>query len=219
MTLRVMNGAPEWWRGKGTRFCVAGRFWVPHSSRLYRDGWGWVLLTAIPCPMGFNLDSARLAGEVVTEATPWPVFRFFDEASFDRVAVEVAQLFDRLFVGEDVEVVVTGLPEVGSFTLEEFGGLSLEDAQGGLHGVELRFAEEKVDVLGHEDVAEEVELVPLTESFEDFFEEDAGVIVVQVWETPVATEGDEVVVSFGLVTLETARHEVIVTSEIPGPHP
>jgi hypothetical protein len=61
--------------------------------------------------------------------------------------------------------------------------------------------------------------VSLTESFEDFFEDDAGVIVVQVWETSVTTEGNEVIVSFGLVTLQTARHEVIVSSGIAGPHP
>jgi hypothetical protein len=74
-----------------------------------------------------------------------------------------------------------------------------------------------VDVLGHEDVTEEIELVALPDFFEGFFEDDSGSIVVQIRETPVTTEGDEVVVSFGLVTLESTRHEVIVSSDIPDP--
>ncbi len=59
----------------------------------------------------------------------------------------------------------------------------------------------------------------LAEFFEVFFEDDAGSVVVQVRETAVATEGDEVVVTFGLVTLKTAWHEVIVTSNILEAHP
>ncbi len=55
--------------------------------------------------------------------------------------------------------------------------------------------------------------------FEGFFEDDAGWVVVQVGEATVTTEGDEVVVSFGVVTLEPARHEVIVTSDTLSPHP
>jgi hypothetical protein len=61
-------------------------------------------------------------------------------------------------------------------------------------------------MLRHEDVAEEVELVALAEPFERGEEGDAGVVVVQVGEPVVTTEGEEVVVAFGLVTLQTARH-------------
>lgn len=67
------------------------------------------------------------------------------------------------------------------------------------------------NVLGHEDVSVEEELVALSEFFEGFFEDDAGLVVVQEWGLVVTTEGDEVVVTLGLVTLQTARHEVIVT--------
>jgi hypothetical protein len=76
-----------------------------------------------------------------------------------------------------------------------------------------------VDVLRHEDVAKDKELVPLAESFESLFKEDAGPVVVQVRETPVTAEGDEVIVAFGLVSLQTARHGVIVNSSILQPHP
>ena len=96
---------------------------------------------------------------------------------------------------------------------------ALEDAESGGEGGELRFGEKKVDVLGHEDVTEEEELVTLPELFERLGEDDAGALFVQVGETVVTTEGDEVVVAFGLVTFQTARHGVIVVSNVLGPHP
>jgi len=44
-------------------------------------------------------------------AGPRPIFGSRDEFARDRIAVHVLQLFDSLVTGEDVEVVVTGLPE------------------------------------------------------------------------------------------------------------
>jgi hypothetical protein len=74
-----------------------------------------------------------------------------------------------------------------------------------------------MDVLGHDHVAEEKELMPLANAFEYFFEGDAGLIVVEVREPMEAAEGDEVIVAFGLVTLQTAGHEVIVSSGVLHP--
>jgi hypothetical protein len=56
-------------------------------------------------------------------------------------------------------------------------------------------------VLRHEDVAEEVEVVLLADSFELFFEDDSGGVVVEVRETAVTTEGDEVVASVSVESL------------------
>jgi hypothetical protein len=67
--------------------------------------------------------------------------------------------------------------------------------------MELRFGEQQMDVLGHKDVAEDEELVADAESFEGIFEGGSGGIVVEVRTSTVTTEGDEVVVAFGLVTL------------------
>ena len=44
------------------------------------------------------------------------------------------------------------------------------------------------------------------EFFDRLLEGDAGGIVVEVREATMATEGDEVVVAFCLIALETARH-------------
>jgi len=75
------------------------------------------------------------------------------------------------------------------------GSLGLEGAKDvgefGLFG----FVQEKVDVLGHEDVAVDLEAVALPELFEGLEEDCSCVIVVQVGMPVVATEGDEVVVA------------------------
>jgi hypothetical protein len=114
---------------------------------------------AVPGPFGFDLYVAGIAGEIVAEAAPWPVFGVFDEASVDRVTVKVAELFDVLPVSEDVEVIVAGLPEVLAVALETFGSFAFEDAHGIAQELEPWFGHQQVDVFGHDDVAEEIETV------------------------------------------------------------
>ena len=97
---------------------------------------------------------------------PRPVFRGFDKASGDWVAMHVLEFFDSFVVGEDVEVVVAGLPE--GFRCEalrdgKFEGL---DCFREWDFVVEGFAEEEVDVLGHDDVAEDFEVVTLAGEFE-----------------------------------------------------
>jgi hypothetical protein len=67
----------------------------------------------------------------VVEAAPAVVFGFGDEASVDWVAVDILDFLFEFAGGEDIEVVVAGLPEVGALALEEFGGLALDDSDGG----------------------------------------------------------------------------------------
>lgn len=55
---------------------------VPHSCAIPRSGSvAWVglgFVAAIPGPVGFDLDHAGLADEVVAEAAPRPVLGLFD---------------------------------------------------------------------------------------------------------------------------------------------
>ena len=56
----------------------------------------------------------------MVEAAPAVIFGLSDEAAFDRVAVDVLELFDVLLHAGDVEVVVAALPElflIGGFEL------------------------------------------------------------------------------------------------------
>lgn len=59
------------------------------------------------------------------EAAPCPVFGALNEAALDWIAVNVAELFDELGMGQDVEVIVAALPELLAVTFEAFGGLCL----------------------------------------------------------------------------------------------
>jgi hypothetical protein len=61
------------------------------------------------------------------------------------------------------------------------------------------FGQQEVYVLGHKNVAEDVELMALAKSFKDFFEDDACGVVVEIGEPTITTEGDEVVGSFCLI--------------------
>ena len=160
--------------------------------------------------MGFDLDGAAFAGEPVTEAGPGPVFGLLDQTACDRIPVDIAQLFHPLGMGEHIEVVVAGLPELFPRAFEGFGCFALQHANCGGEVVEFRLAQEQVNVLGHEDVAEEVEAVPLCQPLECFEEDASGGIVGEIWETPGTTEGEEVVVALGVISLETARHEEVV---------
>ena len=65
----------------------------------------------------------------MVEAAPAVVFGFGDEASGDRVAVDVLDLFDEFTGGEGVEVVVPVLPESLAVDSEEFGGFAFNDAE------------------------------------------------------------------------------------------
>ena len=85
--------------------------------------------------------------------------------------MNIAELLDEFAVGEDVEVVVAALPELWATALETLGRLVLEHVQGDGERVAFGFAEEKMHVFGHQDVSEDVELMPGPKLFE-FFEED-----------------------------------------------
>ena len=120
--------------------------------------------------------------------------------------MNVAELLDELGMGEDVEVVIARLPELASVSFEDFGSFAFQDADGCREWTAFWFGEEKVDVLGHEDVAEDEEVVSLTDPFKSGEEGAAGVIIVEVGKPVVTTEGEEVMLASGLVSLQTARH-------------
>ncbi len=87
------------------------------------------------------------------------------------------------------------MPEVVVRAEEEFGGFLFEDFEGGGEGVVGGFGEEEGDVLGHEDVAVEVEAVGSAGVFEDLLDGVFGFGGGEVGEAVKAAEGDEVEVA------------------------
>ena len=75
-----------------------------------------------------------------------------------------------------------------------------------------RFAKKQMNVVRHQDIAKDIELMTATKFFEFAFEGEAGRVVVEIRKTTITTEGDEVIAALGLVSLQSTRHEDIVTS-------
>ena len=69
-----------------------------------------------------------------------------------------------------------------------------------------RFRNKKMNVFGHNDIAEDVKDVFPFYLFEGSFEEVAGGWVGWIWLAGVTTEGEEVCVAGLLVTLEVGGH-------------
>lgn len=139
----------------------------------------------------------------MVEAAPAIVFGLEDEAAGDRIAVDVADLFDAFFFGVDVEVVVAALPElflVGKFELA--GDELLEDLEKGGEGSGGGFVGEEMDVLRHEDVGRDTELLLLTGLLEDLLGDVFCGVGCEEGLAAVATEGDEVEVLCLLVASE-----------------
>lgn len=133
------------------------------------------LFAAVGGPRGFDFDGAGFAGGDVVEAGPWPVLRFVYQAALDGIAVHVTQLLGGLLSAPDVEVVVTRLPEAPSFGVLEFArGLLFEDLDGFGERFGARLADEEVDMLRHEDVPGDDELIADADGFEFVLEEGVG---------------------------------------------
>src|ERR1700722_10066915 len=69
------------------------------------------------------------------------------------------------------------------------------------------FGEEEMDVLGHEDVGVQREVVGAAGSFDDLFEGVFNFGCFEVWKTTVATEGDEVKLACVVTSFEAFGHE------------
>jgi hypothetical protein len=132
----------------------------------------WVRsLTVAGGPLRLDFYGDGFAGGVVVEAAPAVVFGFGDEASGDWIAVDVLDLLFELAGGEDVEVVVARLPEVGAGAFEEFGGLALDDSEDRGERMGIWLVEEEMDVFGHQDAGVEEEVVGAASPFDDLFED------------------------------------------------
>jgi hypothetical protein len=77
------------------------------------------------------VDATFFSGEAVAVTAPGPVFRFFHQTFFDGIAMDVAEFFDELSPRDDVEIVLTALPEVRTVAFEALRCFGLQ----GPHGV------------------------------------------------------------------------------------
>jgi hypothetical protein len=139
------------------------------------------------------LDLAGFLEGVGSVAAPLPEVWFGDEVVCDWVSVDVAELFYALAFCVDIEVIVARFPDV--FFGSCAGETLLEDLHADGEFRLFRFGDEKMHMVGHDDVAEDVETIFLTGFFEDAEESVFGFRGAQDWSFACAAEGEEVQVA------------------------
>ena len=134
------------------------------------------------------------------EARPLPVLRPGDEPAGYRVAMNVTQLLGLLCAHAYIEVVIADLPEgfwQGLFRDGGFKGLNRARESSALG-----LGHEHVDVLRHDDIAEDMKDITPSRFLETPLEEVARRPVAEVWTVAVATEGQVMEITTELVTPE-----------------
>src|SRR5947209_2064929 len=132
------------------------------------------------------------------EARPRPIVRLRYETASDRIAVDVAKLLDALGFGVYVEVVIARLPKGALGALNRDGNLERLERFG--ESGDPRLAQEKVDVLGHNDVSGDEEAVAEADGFERLLKQGACFGGAKVRSSVIAGERNEVEVSRFLIT-------------------
>ncbi len=116
---------------------------------------------------------------------------------------------------QNVEVVIARLPEGPIVGAREFSRHKLfQHLERGREVTLIGFADEQVNVFGHDDVSEDLKLIPAAATFEFVLEDLFCVCGVEESQTPVATERQEVIATIVLVTLESGGHTEMVTKTI-----
>ncbi len=124
-------------------------------------------LTSSCGPLGFNLDEALFPGRVVTEAAPGPVLGTRHQSAMHRIPMNVAKLLDELALTPDIEIVVARFPKRLVCTKSKPPRDTLfQGFQRLRQRAALRFVEQQMHVLWHDDVSVDAQLIGLPDSFE-----------------------------------------------------
>jgi hypothetical protein len=163
------------------------------------------------CPLRLDFDRAFHSRSIVTETTPQPILRTLDQVSLDQVTVHVSQFLDSLVLAPNVEIIVPREPEGAALgRMKQVRRILLEHLQRSRERAAFRFAEQQVNVFGHDHIAGDKKSVPLADSLEGLLEDIAGVRVRQQRLAIMTAEGYEVQ-TFGLLNaLESPWHAAIV---------
>ena len=139
--------------------------------------------------------------------------------------MHVVKLFDKFGLTPDIEIVETRLPKLreivglskrkmellGRYSLARLAAKppryallqDLHDRGGSAYG---RFADEQVNVVGHDDVACEGKVVAVAHLAQNLDKQIFGVGRGKQWQPPVATASDEVQVAQSVTAMQSFRH-------------
>ena len=160
------------------------------------------------------------AQSVGAEATPTPQFRRFHQSALNGIVVHVVYLLGMFALAEDIEIIVALLPKgrwqfslpdrylIGDVFLSS--GVARNALFENLHGhckISLRgFGNEEMEVLRHDYIPPDNELVFLSDFFEDFEKQITTTGGGEKRLTMITTAGDEVFVAAGMKPLQTFGH-------------
>ena len=166
----------------------------------------------------------RAPAMIKAPTAPRPITGMLHEFLFYGILVHVVQLLDHFRSRIDVEIVVAALPEAPqrSFLGPEVQrqlslGLSpsaahaarqtlLEDLQDLGRRRERRFADQQMDVIGHEDVPDQSESIARAHLAENLHGEVSGANGSKEMPALIAAEGDEMKITLANDALETLGH-------------
>jgi hypothetical protein len=149
--------------------------------------------SAIGSGLGLDFDGTAGVRRIVIQTAPAIVSGTLDQASLDRILVDILDNLREGLVPADVPVEIPALPELLSIALELSRDLLLERFKELAKKDRWRLIDKQVNVFRHEHVGVDTSLVPETGSFEDLFGEVFRSLVGQEGESVITTKGDEVV--------------------------
>jgi hypothetical protein len=184
------------------------------------------LLSDLASAQGINANQAQFFLRIEGETTPRPVPGMSDKVSLHGIHVHVVELFDEFGLTPDVEIVEAVLPEprqglerIAERKFQLQGGCppSRLAAQAARHALlqDLHdcgrgplggFAEEQVNVVGHDNVARERESVAVAHFAQNLCKQILRPRRGKQGQSSVATAGDEVKVVQSVSAFQSFRH-------------
>ena len=191
--------------------------WESARSRLRR--FRFFVCSSSSRPLRLNLNHPYLAERVVPEAAPGPILRFFAQLPFNRVAMNVTELFREVGVAANIAVIIALLPEMSAADL--LGGILPllgrrqfqpmyrigQRARTGL-------AEEQMNMLRHNHVSVHAQRKLLAVLFKSFQEQGAYRGDIQPRLPSIATECDEMSLPRVLQSYQPLRHAYHFTGRV-----
>jgi hypothetical protein len=156
-----------------------------------------------------DLYQALFAAGIPPVATPFPLFGSRYQTTFYWIAMYVAQLFDALRRTAHIKVIETLLPDrtgADAAVVNQLGEPLLDDFHYDRRIAYIRFADQEVEMLGHDDVADHHKSISLPCTLQNAQEEIAALGGSQLGPPPVTATGYEMQMVPTIPTLETFRH-------------
>jgi hypothetical protein len=179
----------------------------------FSDLGGFPVLPPPSCPMGLDLNGPFNPRRVMPKARPCPILWLLNQAALDWIPMHILQFLDALLFREDIEILITSLPERAFVTPQSNREFDRFDRP--IKAGARRFVHQKMNVLRHHHITRDNEFILLPDSLQRVFKEIPGFGRGEIRETPITTEGEEVHIPAVLVTNKPLRHGKKDTPALP----